>query len=316
MPHILRKKKEPSDCIVKKQRLSSQLDLHLLMLPAMLVILVFSYFPMYGILLAFKDFNPRVGILGSDWIGFENFEKLFSDPFLPRSLFNSIGMSLFRIFLLFPVPIFLALMFNEIRLSKVKRVYQTISYFPYFISWAVVCTMVQMWLSPSQGWVNPLLQSMGLINQPITFLSESNWFWTITLVLEFWKNTGFSTIIFLAAISGVDQEQYEAATIDGASRIKKMRYITWPAIAGTVSLLFILQVPGIIGGNFDVSYLLGNASNAEGSDILQTLIYRKGMQEMDFGYATAASLLTSIISMLLLFLGNRVVKVITKRSLF
>ena len=310
------KNKNPSVLIHRKPKFRSQWELHALMLPAMIVVLIFSYFPMYGIVLAFKQYNPRLGVLGSEWVGFKHFYRLFKDPFFMRSLINSVGMSFFRIFLLFPLPIFLALMFNEIRNTAVKRVYQTVSYFPYFISWAVVCTMLQLWLSPSVGWVNPFLMKLGIIDKPITFLSEEEYFWPITLIAECWKNIGFNTIIFLAAISGVDQEQYEAATIDGASRIKKIRYITWPAIAGTVSLLFILQIPGIIGGNFDVSYLLGNPSNAERSDILQTLIYRKGMQELDYGYSTAASLVTSITSLILLVTGNKIVKAITKRGMF
>ncbi len=310
------KNKIPSSALHRKPRLRTQWQLHVLMLPAVILVLIFSYFPMYGIVLAFKQYNPRLGVFGSEWVGFKHFTRLFADPFFMRSLINSVGMSFFRIFLLFPLPIFLALMFNEIRSTKIKRVYQTVSYFPYFISWAVVCTMLQLWLSPSVGWVNPFLQSIGIIDKPITFLSEDEYFWPITLVVECWKNVGFNTIIFLAAIASVDQEQYEAATIDGASRFKKIRYITWPAISGTVTLLFILQIPGIIGGNFDVSYLLGNAGNAERSDILQTLIYRKGMQELDYGYSTAASLVTSITSMLLLIGGNKGVKAITKRGMF
>lgn len=310
------KKKNSPDLVHRKPKLRSQWELHVLMVPAIIVTLIFSYFPMYGIILAFKQYNPRLGVFGSKWVGFKHFIRLFEDPFFMRSLLNSVGMSAIRIFLLFPLPIFLALMFNEIRQNKVKRVYQTVSYFPYFISWAVVCTMLQMWLSPSIGWVNPLLMKLGVIDKPITFLSEADYFWPVTLISECWKNIGFNTIIFLAAISSVDQEQYEAATIDGASRLKKIRYITWPAISGTVSLLFILSIPGIIGGNFDVSYLLGNATNAERSDILQTLIYRKGMQELDYGYSTAASLVTSITSLILLISGNKIVKAITKRGMF
>lgn len=310
------KNKTPANAIHRKPKFSAQWELHALMLPAMIVILIFSYFPMYGIILAFKEYNPRLGVLGSEWVQFKHFIRLFEDPFFERSLWNSVGMSFFRIFLLFPLPIFLALMFNEIRNSKIKRVYQTVSYFPYFISWAVVCTMLQLWLSPSVGWVNPLLQGLGVIDKDITFLSEDEYFWPITLISECWKNIGFNTIIFLAAIASVDQEQYEAATIDGASRFKKICYITWPAISGTVTLLFILQIPGIIGGNFDISYLLGNAGNAEASDILQTLIYRKGMQELDYGYSTAASLVTSITSLLLLIGGNKIVKAVTKRGMF
>ena len=312
--------KAESRQLVKKQKFLTQWDIHLLMLPAMLCMLIFMYVPMYGVIIAFKDYiigtGPGQGIFGSPWVGFKHFEVMFKDPDLIRSLKNSVGMSLWRILLLFPAPIILALMFNEIKNSGLKRVYQTISYFPYFLSWAIVCSMVQLWLSPSQGWVNALLVNTGLFRAPIDFLSEENWFWPITLILETWKGVGFSTIMFLAAISGIEQEQYEAAVIDGASRLQKIRYITWPSMTGTVSVLFILQIPGIIGGNFDISYLLGNDLNAEKSEILQTLVYNSGMKNMKYSYATAVGLVISAVSLLLLLGGNMLIRKVTKRGIF
>ena len=304
-----------------KKLLKNQWDLHLLALPAVLVTLVFAYLPMYGVIIAFKDYiagtGAGQGVLGSPWADplWKHFIRMFEDPFFWRSLKNSVGISLIRIAVLFPAPIILALMFNEIGNSKLKRTYQTISYFPYFIAWPVVCTMVQLWCSPSLGWVNPLLLNLGAISRPITFLSEPGYFWAITIILEFWKGIGFSTIIFLAALSGIDPEQYEAAVIDGASRIQKIRYITWPGITGTVSILFIFQIPGIIGGNFDVSFLLKNAATAEKADILQTYIYEMGMQKGRFSYATAMGLIISIVSLILLLSGNALIKKLTKRGL-
>lgn len=306
-------------------KLRNQIDLQLMILPAFLVVLVFSYLPMYGIIIAFKDYQPAGGfwgIINSPWVGLKHFRTIFggnglhADPFILRALLNSVGISFFRIVLLFPLPIFLAVMFNEIRNTTIKRTYQTISYFPYFVSWPIICSMVQIWLSPSIGWVNAFLKTIGIISEPITFLSEPEWFWAITLALECWKNIGFSTIIFLAAISGIDQEQYEAATIDGATRVQKIRFITLPSMAGVITILFILQIPGIIGGNFDVSYLLGNASNAERSMILQTYTYIMGMQKARFSYSTAIGLVTSFVSLILLLGGNGLVRKITKRGLF
>ena len=297
-----------------KIAVTRQWDLQLMILPALVCLAIFSYGPMYGIIIAFKDYTFKQGIIGSDWVGFKHFISIVTDPFVHRSLFNSIGLSLIRLVVVFPAPILLALLFNEMRFGRLKRIFQTISYFPYFVSWAVVCAVAPIWLAPTTGWVNALLQFFGILKEPVTFLAEPGYFWAITIILELWKGIGFSAIIYIAAISGIDQEQYEAATIDGASRFQKIRYITLPSISGTVSLLFILQISGIIGGNFDVSYLLGNNSNASRSMILQTYTYTIGILQGRFSYATAVGLLTSIVSMTLLLLGNFAVKRITKSS--
>jgi putative aldouronate transport system permease protein len=299
---------------MKRESLSSQWDLQLMVMPAIICLIVFAYVPMYGVIIAFKNYSFRDGILGSEWVGLKHFRSIVIDPFLLRGLFNSVSLSLLRIFLLFPAPIVLALLFNEMRYLRLKRIYQTISYFPYFVSWAIVCAMTPVWLAPNTGWVPTLLMKLGFLNEPAAFLTKPGAFWAITLILELWKGTGFSAIIYIAAISGIEQEQYEAATIDGASRIQKMKWITLPAIAGTVSLLFILQISGIIGGNFDVSYLLGNASNISRSQILQTYTYQIGLAQGRFSYGAAIGLLTSLVSLVFLTIGNSLVKKITKTS--
>ncbi|MDR1703883.1 MAG: ABC transporter permease subunit [Clostridiales bacterium] len=291
-----------------------QWDLQLMVLPAIIVLIIFAYGPMPGIIIAFKDYTFNKGIFGSDWVGLKHFRSILTDIFVHRSLFNSVGLSLFRMALLFPAPIILALLFNEVRSSKLRRFFQTVSYYPYFVSWAVVCAVVPIWTSTQTGWVNAFLQTIGLIKEPISFLSEANMFWGITLMLELWKGIGFSAIIYIAAISGIDQEQYEAAIIDGASRFQRIRLITIPSIAGTISLLFILQISGIIGGNFDVSYMLGNPSNASRSMILQSYTYDVGLLDGRFSYAAAVGLLTSITGMILLLGGNFIVKRLTKHS--
>lgn len=288
-----------------------QWDLQLMVLPALICLIIFAYGPIYGIIIAFKDYTFRDGIMGSEWVGLKHFISIVTDPFVHRSLFNSVGLSLLRLVIVFPAPILLALLFNEMRSATLKKVFQTISYFPYFVSWAVVCAVVPIWTAQQTGWVNAFLLFLGIINEPVAFLSEPGLFWGITLVLELWKGMGFSAIIYIAAISGIDQEQYEAATIDGASRLQKIRYITLPCIMGTISLLFILQISGMVGGNFDVSYLLGNSSNASRSMILQSYTYTIGILQGRFSYATAVGLLTSVVSMTLLILGNVVVKKMT-----
>ena len=283
-----------------------------MVLPALICLLLFCYLPMSGIIVAFKDYSVRKGILGSPWAGLKHFESILTDPFIFRALKNTVIMSLLRLVIVFPAPIILALMFNEMRGNRLRKTFQTISYFPYFVSWVVVCAMVPIWLSTQGGWVNAFLQWLGVIDEPIVFLADGEKFYWITIILELWKGTGFSAIIYIAAISGIEQEQYEAATIDGASRFQKMRYITLPSLAGTISLMFILQLSGMINGNFDVSYLLGNSSNSSHSMILQSYTYSVGIAQGRFSYATAVGLITGVVSTILLLAGNKIVKKATK----
>ncbi|MDR1668737.1 MAG: ABC transporter permease subunit [Oscillospiraceae bacterium] len=291
-----------------------QWDLQLMVLPAIVVLILFSYLPMSGIIIAFKDFTFRKGIFGSDWVGLKHFQSIITDPFVHRALYNTVMLSLLRLAIVFPAPLIFALMLNEMRFPRLKRVYQTMSYLPYFVSWAIVCAMVPVWLAPNTGFVNSLLQFFGIIKEPVAFLSEPGYFYGLTIILELWKSIGFSAIIYLAAIAGIDQEQYEAAMIDGASKFQKMRYITIPSIRGTVSLLFILSISGILGGNFDVSYLLGNGGNISRSEILQTYNYHMGIIQGRFSYATMVGLMLGVVALAFLLIGNAVIKKLTKTS--
>lgn len=313
--------KTESDNIFKKRGWSGrtflkQLDLQLLVLPGIILLLVFAYYPMYGLQIAFKDFSFTKGFFGSNWVGLKYFNEIIKDPIMMRALYNTVAMSFLRLILLFPAPIIFALALNELKDGYFKRVIQTISYFPYFIAWAIVAMMVQQWLSTDSGFINAILVNTGLLKEPFLFLGSAKAFWWITIVLEFWKGLGFSTIIYLAAISGVEQEQYESATIDGARRFDKIWFITLPSILGTIMILFILSVSQIINGNFDISFLLSNDMNAVRSEILQTYTYKVGIAMGRYSYGTAVGLASSLVSMILLVICNNTVSRLTGESLF
>jgi putative aldouronate transport system permease protein len=292
-----------------RRRLGKQKVLHLMALPALASLVLFRYMPMYGLQVAFRDFMFNKGMLFSPWVGLKHFRDFLIDPYIRDVLVNTMGISLLKVFLMFPVPIILALMLNEVRSAAFKRVTQTISYFPYFISWVVVALMARNWLSPSGGLVNDLLMGAGILSKPFLFLGEPKAFWWIALVLEIWKNTGWGSIIYLAAMAGIDPELYEAADMDGARRLRKMASITLPSIMGTVMILFILNIGymlsgGLYGSNFEQSYLLGNPLNLPRSEILDTYILKIGVALGRYSYATAVGLLQGVVSFLLLLAAN------------
>jgi putative aldouronate transport system permease protein len=295
--------------------------LHLMILPAFISLVVFCYIPMFGVLIAFKDFMFNKGILGSPWVGLKHFRDFLTDPNIGNVIFNTLGISFLKVFVLFPLPVILALLLNEIGSTAFKRISQTISYFPYFISWAIIALMAVNWLSPSVGFVNRFLLATGVLSKPYLFLGDPEAFWWISLALEAWKNTGWASIIYLAAISGIDQEMYEAATIDGANRFQKMFKITIPSILGTIMILLVLNIGNILSGglyasNFQVSYLLGNPLNKPRSEILDTYILKIGISLGRYSYAAAVGLLSSVVSFIMLFGANYFSKKATKESFF
>ncbi len=290
--------------LVKKQK-----TLHLMALPVVIWLVIFSYIPMLGIQIAFKNYKFNEGIWGSEWVGFEHFEDIFNDPFVYDALYNTIGMSLIKVFLLFPVPILFALLLNEIRNMKFKRVAQTITYFPYFISWPVLAVMLLSWFSPTTGFINEFLVTTSILDEPYLFFGEPEAFWWMSLFVEMWKATGWGSIVYLAAIAGIDQEMFEAATIDGVNRFQKIVYIILPSILGTIMVMFIMNVGnmmvgGLYASNFNFSYLLGNTLNISRSEILETYILKIGVSQGRFSYATAVGLLQSLVSVVLLFTAN------------
>ncbi len=297
------------------RRLKEQRYLQFMALPGVVFMLVFSYLPMYGIVIAFKNYKVTRTIAESPWVGFQHFETFFRSQDFFNTIINTIGISGLKLLIAFPVSILFAVMLNEMGGVWYKRCVQTISYLPHFISWVILGGMITTWLSES-GIVNELLRSWGVVDTPINFLSDPGKFWVMALLSEMWKETGWSAIIFLAAISGIDPQLYEAATVDGVGRFKKIWYITLPCIAGTIAIMFILSVSGLLTANFDQIMNLKNSLNASRAEVIDTYVYQMGIRSGRFSYATAAGLFQSVISMLLLLGSNFVSKKLQGHSLF
>jgi len=278
----------------------------LMFLPTALYFIIFCYVPMYGITLAFKDFNPAVGIMRSEWVGLEHFQDMLTSRQFLRAFRNTIIISLLKMFVGFPLPIILALLLNEVRNMRFKKVIQTISYLPHFLSWVVLAGLFIQLLSPSSGAVNQLLGYFGV--EPIFFLGDNRWFRTVLVVTDQWKGVGWGTIVYLAAISGLNPEMYEAADCDGATRFQKMFRITLPLIAPTISIIFILGVGNLLHAGFDQIFNLYNESVYKTADILDTYIYRVGLGKMNYETGTAAGLFKNGIGFVLVAITNAISK--------
>ncbi|MDR1570062.1 MAG: ABC transporter permease subunit [Oscillospiraceae bacterium] len=305
------------------QRLWRQRTMQLFALAGVAFLLIFSYAPMTGLLMAFKDFRFEKGFSGiftADWVGLKWIREFVMDYNFSQLLRNTIVISVLKMICTFPVPILLAIAINEVKVSPVKRVVQTVSYLPYFISWVVVSGLCIQFLS-STGVVNTAMIKLGWIAKPLNLLSGKQYFWGLAVFTGIWKEMGWWSIIFLAAITSVDQAMYEAATIDGAGRLGRIRYITFPSIAPTVTVVLILALGNLLGGGlggstFEQSFLLGNTANRETSEIIQTYSFRMGMSKGRYSYATSIGMLQSIISVLLVFSSNAVAKRVSGRGLF
>ncbi|OME86056.1 protein lplB [Paenibacillus sp. FSL A5-0031] len=286
-----------------------QWDLQSMVLPGIIFVFVFSYIPMYGVLMAFQQYDIFAGIWDSRWVGWTNFRLFFNAPEFFNVLRNTIAISFLKLLISFPAPIILALMLNEIRNMAFKRIIQTVSYLPYFLSWVIVSGFVVSLLSVDNGTVNILLAKMDLIEHPINFLSIPEYFWSILVSVNVWKEVGFASIVYLAAIAGVDPTLYEAASIDGASRFKQMYLVTLPCITPVIIIFMILAIGGILSAGFeDILLLASNPILREYSDVIDTYVYRVGIQNSRFSYATAVGLFKSIISVVLLLIANRVAR--------
>jgi putative aldouronate transport system permease protein len=287
----------------------------------MAYLLVFNYLPMFGIIIAFKEYKISTGILGmftSPFVGLKHFIEFFGDYKFAELLRNTLTLSLFKLFFSFPMPIFLALILNEVRAPKVKRTVQTVSYLPYFISWIIVAGFCQIILS-NNGILNDVVSLFGA--ERMQFLSGAQYFLPIAVITALWKETGWWTIIFLAAITSIDLALYEAADIDGATRLQKIGFITLPGIRPTVTVVLILALGNLMGGglsgsNFEQSYLFGNAANLSTSQILQTYVLQVGLSQGRYSFASAAGLFQSFISVTMVFLSNFVAKKVSGEGLF
>ncbi|MCI9662499.1 MAG: sugar ABC transporter permease [Lachnospiraceae bacterium] len=298
---------------------ATQFQLHTLMLPGTILMLMFSIVPLFGLLLAFKNYKVVEGIKGvftSPWYGFQNFKIIFGNFDFRRMLTNTLGINLIGNLVGILAAIGFALFINEIAHAKFKSVVQTVTYMPHFISWVVFGSIIITLLSGDGGLFNQILLKLGVIKTPIVFMAQPKYFWAIAILSNLVKELGWSTILYTAAISGVDQELYEAADLDGASRIQKMRYVTLPCIKGTIVIMVIFAVAGIMNNNFDQIFVLQNPFNIERSEVIDTYIYKVGMQQLQFGMAAAVNIFKSILAIILLGIANFVSNKLTDNGLF
>ncbi len=289
---------------------------YFMFLPVVVFYLIFHYYPMSGIILAFKDFKPALGIWGSPFtgdFGFEHFLAFFGSSFFGRTITNTILISLYQLIFGFPMPIILALMLNELRSPKFKKVMQTITYFPHFISTVVVCGMLTDFCL-SDGLFNQITGFFGVPS--VSMLSEPKLFRTIYVASGIWQSMGWDSIIYLAAIAGIDTQLYEAASLDGAGRFKKIWHITLPGIKGTVVILFIMAIGKMMSVGSEKILLLYNPSTYKTADVISTYVYRKGLLDQDYSYSTAVNLFNSVINFALVFCANALSRKLTETSLF
>lgn len=289
-------------------------QLYLLMMLPVLYFIVFKYVPMFGALIAFKDYNVVQGIMGSPWVGWKHFENFFNNPVAWDLIKNTLFLSLFQLAVTFPLPILLALALNEIRDGIFKRSVQMFTYAPYFISTVVIVSMLILMLSPRTGIVNNLMEAVGL--DAINFLGEASMFRSVFVWSDAWQMTGYSAIIYLAALAGVDKQQYEAAKIDGASRLQRIWNVDIPGILPAIVILLVLNVGNLMAIGFEKVYLLQNPLNLGTSEILQTYVYKMGIINANFSFSTAVGLFNSIINLILLVIVNSIAKRLSGNGLW
>lgn len=300
-----------------------QRSIQMFALVGMLFIIIFNYIPMVGIIMAFEDYNITSGFMGlftSDWVGLKYFQEFVSDYNFFSIIRNTLVLSLVKMVFTFPLPILLALVLNEMKVMPVKKVVQTVSYLPYFISWVIVAGFCQIFLQ-SNGVINEVLMNLGLIEKPLSFLTGSQYFVPIAVFTACWKDMGWWAILFLSAMASVDPALYEAAQMDGCGRLKRIWHITLPGIKGTITVVLILALGNLLGGglggsNFDQAWLLGNGGNNDTSEIIQTYVMKVGLSKGRYAYATAIGLCQSVISLVLVLLSNFFSKKVSGEGLF
>jgi putative aldouronate transport system permease protein len=272
--------------------------LHLMLLPCVVFLLVYSYLPLFGLVIAFQRFIPVNGLFGKQtWVGLKNFNFLFNMPEFANALRNTLVISVFKLSLTMITAISFAVLINELHLKILKRTVQTIVYLPHFVSWVILASVFIDMLSPSEGIINAVIKFLG--GKPIFFLGSNTWFQPVMIITEVWKEFGFGTIVYLAAITSIDPGLYEAATIDGANKAQQIVHITIPGMAGIITLMALLNIGGVLGGNFDQIVNMYSPQVYRTGDILDTLVYRVGLVDYNFSLATAVGLFRSAISLVL-----------------
>ena len=296
------------------KKLYSQRHIQIMALLGVAWMIIFNYIPMYGVIIAFKDYDIIRTIAQAPWAGLTHFKEFLADENFGYVMKNTLGISLLKL-LTFPLPIIFALFLNEVRSLRYKKAIQTISYLPHFLSWVVLGGILATWLS-DVGIVNDIFMALHIIDKPISFLADPKYFWTIVITSDIWKELGWSAIIYLAAITSISPEMYEAATIDGAGRFQQMWYVTLPAIKATISILFILAVSGVLNSNFDQILVLRNSLNDSASNVIDYYVYYTGISSGRYSYSAAIWLIKSVIALILLLIANQVSKKLNDTSLF
>ncbi|QHT63548.1 sugar ABC transporter permease [Paenibacillus lycopersici] len=296
-------------------RLKAQWQLQAMVWPGILLMIVFSFIPMFGLIIAFQDYSPLDGFMNSEFVGLDNFKAFLGDSDFYNVLTNTLGISVLKLLIGFPLEIVLAIMINELRTGLFKKFTQTVSYLPHFLSWVILGGMFITWLS-SAGLVNSLLMALHLTDSPIPFLTNANGYWWVATLSDIWKEVGWGTILYLAAMAGIDPSLYEAARVDGAKKLKQIRYITLPGISHIIVLMFVLRVGSVLGSNLEQALVLQNGSNIHRSEVIDLYVYHLGLTQGDFSFATAVGIFSSVVSVILLLGANFLTKRVNDSSIF
>lgn len=299
------------------ERMYKSRQLYIFLLPALLSLLIFSYWPMYGILLAFKEYMPLKGIIGSPWasnFGMEHFQRFFSNPKALKLIWNTIVISLYSLIAGFPIPIILALGLNSLRSVKLKKFVQTVTYAPHFISIVVLVGMINIFLSPNSGLINKIVELFG--HEPILFMGYEKYWRHIYIWSGIWQSMGWSAIIYIASLAGVSPELHEAAIVDGATKMQRIKHIDIPTIMPTMVIILILNCGSIMGVGFEKAYLMQNPLNLGVSEIISTYIYKVGLIDAQYGLSTAVGIFNSVVNAILLISVNKIAKRVSSNSLW
>lgn len=308
-----KKQKQPLSKTFKK--IATNKVLYIMLVPCMIYTFIFSYYPLTGWIMAFENYKPAKGYWGSKFVGFDQFRFLFEDIEFWRSMRNTLAMSVMNLIFSFLFAIVFALLLNEIKSLPLKKITQTVSYLPHFLSWIIVCSLISKMLSTNDGAVNNVLMKLGLIKEPLLFLGDQKCFWWITTFANIWKETGWNSIIYIAAIAGIDQSLYEAAELDGAGRFRKMWHVTLPGIKSTIIVLLIMNLGWVMNASFEVPYILGSGLLQDVSQTIDIFVLKYGMNIGNYSLATAAGIFKSVISLFLVFSTNAIANKMGESSL-
>ena len=299
---------------LQKRKIKSNIPLYVLLFPSIILLIMFAYIPMFGLVIAFKDYSPANGILNSPWVGFKYFIQFFNSVQFGTTMMNTLKISIYSILVGFPLPILLALLCNQLRAGKFKKVFQVTTYLPHFISTMVMCGIIILFLSPNSGLIANIFKSLGwtmpnLLSKPDSFAGVYVW-------SDVWQHIGWDSIIYLAALSAIDPTYYEAATMDGASRMQKILNIDLPLLLPTAMILLILRAGSLLSIGFEKVLLLQNPLNLAGSEVISTYVYKVGMQNFQYSYSTAIGLFNTVVNLIILLSVNWFSKRYTKTGLF